>query len=505
DILREKLLNINLLIAKIEALNDLHPYFDDNPLSGSTTYSANSLLEEFIDELALITYPSDYDDNLQFVIKSDLKEIEFLLYQGLMLCPQPTTRTRIFDPPFYEPLFFKDVPKSKMLLPFSSKNEEKVFKPGIYTFKKASPPDSELVSSKVMEIVIPEVGKIDDDILLTIKDDILREKLLNINLLIAKIEALNNLHPYFDDNPLSGSTTYSANSLLEEFIDELALITYPSDYDDNLQFVIEFDLKEIEFLLYQGKGSSLKDLIDLTDLANLDDNFVDPIPEMFTNEHAPDYSSPSRFDVYEDDFLEVESVAENVYNDPFDSKGEKIKESKLLIDELDQFIPSFNSILRASTSLGNDLASKGTVNGSPTDVGRNCQENSGDDRLGNFGYNGKRWYADMRVEEMFHTGLLWSYYLPTASMSEPERCMEREVKWVNQATSTASSMRDYGVMDDDYKGPPVFDDDQYEEKLMPVYDTAIEDVIEEEENFFRKGGFDGEEDNIENVIVVANC
>nr|GEZ99505.1 hypothetical protein [Tanacetum cinerariifolium] len=31
----------------------------------------------------------------------------------------------------------------------------------------------------------------------------------------------------------------------------------------------------------------------------------------------------------------VESDAENVYDDPFDSKGEKIKESKLLIDKLD--------------------------------------------------------------------------------------------------------------------------------------------------------------------------
>nr|GEZ17420.1 hypothetical protein [Tanacetum cinerariifolium] len=46
-------------------------------------------------------------------------------------------------------------------------------------YVEASPPDSELVSSEVMEIVIPKVGGIDDDILLTIKDDILREKLLN--------------------------------------------------------------------------------------------------------------------------------------------------------------------------------------------------------------------------------------------------------------------------------------------------------------------------------------
>ncbi|GJU45115.1 hypothetical protein Tco_1202381 [Tanacetum coccineum] len=50
------------------------------------------------------------------------------------------------------------------------------------------------ISSKVMEIVIPEVGRIEDDILL-IKDDTLREKLLNVNRLVAKIKALK-------DNPV---------------------------------------------------------------------------------------------------------------------------------------------------------------------------------------------------------------------------------------------------------------------------------------------------------------
>nr|GEZ77304.1 reverse transcriptase domain-containing protein [Tanacetum cinerariifolium] len=149
------------------------------------------------------------------------------------------------------------------------------------------------------------------------------------------IDSFNDIHPHFDDNPLSGSTTYSSNSLLEEFTDELALITYPPDYDDNLLFDIESDLREIEFLLYQGKDSNLQDSIDQTDLANFDAYFVDPTPKMFNDEHALDYSSPLRFDVYDDDFLEVESDADNVYDDPFDSKWEKIKESELLIDELD--------------------------------------------------------------------------------------------------------------------------------------------------------------------------
>nr|GEZ48607.1 hypothetical protein [Tanacetum cinerariifolium] len=65
---------------------------------------------------------------------------------------------------------------------------------------------------------------------------------------------------------------------------------------------------------------------------------------MFTDEHTLDYSSPSKFDVYDADFLEVESDAKSVYDDPFDSKEEKIKESKLLIDELDlpcDCLPSF--------------------------------------------------------------------------------------------------------------------------------------------------------------------
>nr|GEX67390.1 reverse transcriptase domain-containing protein [Tanacetum cinerariifolium] len=81
--------------------------------------------------------------------------------------------------------------------------------------------------------------------------------------------------------------------------------------------------------------SILKDSIDQSNLANLNDNIVDSIPKMFTDEHALDYSSPLLFDEYDDDLFEVESDNENVYDDPFDSKGEKIKESKLLIDKLD--------------------------------------------------------------------------------------------------------------------------------------------------------------------------
>nr|GEX35361.1 reverse transcriptase domain-containing protein [Tanacetum cinerariifolium] len=76
---------------------------------------------------------------------------------------------------------------------------------------------------------------------------------------------------------------------------------------------------------------------------------------MFTEEHALDYSSPLLYDEYDDDLFKVESDTKYVYDDPFDSKGEKIKESKLLIDELD--LPSdFFPYLEYDSFLSKDFS-----------------------------------------------------------------------------------------------------------------------------------------------------
>nr|GEX52851.1 reverse transcriptase domain-containing protein [Tanacetum cinerariifolium] len=128
------------------------------------------------------------------------------------------------------------------------------------------------------------------------------------------------------------------NVLSEKLLD----LDSTKDLHPPLHFDVESDLKEIEFLLHHDIDSSLKDSIDQSNLANLANNFVDSMPEMFTDEHALNYSPPLIFDEYDNDFLEVESNTENVYDDPVDFKGEKIKESKLLIDELDlpcDFLP----------------------------------------------------------------------------------------------------------------------------------------------------------------------
>nr|GEY88349.1 reverse transcriptase domain-containing protein [Tanacetum cinerariifolium] len=150
-------------------------------------------------------------------------------------------------------------------------------------------------------------------------------------------------------NPLSGSTTSSSpDNLLEEFADELALITFPPGNND-LPFDIKFDLIEIEYLLNHDPtkemDSILKDSVDECNPEDPNNNLFDTILEMFTDEDTLDYSSPPLYDDVDDDLLELESNNDDVYDDPFDSKEDKIIESKLLIDELDasrlsDFLPS---------------------------------------------------------------------------------------------------------------------------------------------------------------------
>nr|GFB81497.1 reverse transcriptase domain-containing protein [Tanacetum cinerariifolium] len=91
-----------------------------------------------------------------------------------------------------------------------------------------------------------------------------------------------------------------------EFIDELALITFPPRNED-LPFDIESDLREIEYLLNHDPtkemDSILEDSINECNLADPNNNHVDTIPEMFTDEHTLDYSSPP---LYDDDLSDFE-------------------------------------------------------------------------------------------------------------------------------------------------------------------------------------------------------
>ncbi|GJT75624.1 reverse transcriptase domain-containing protein [Tanacetum coccineum] len=198
---------------------------------------------------------------------------------------------------------------------------------------------------------------------------------------LIKLDKTKDLPPYHDD-PLSGSTTSSSSLTtseisdysLEEFADELALIdSFPPGNDD---ITPEDVIKELECLLTQSL------------LANysLDNDLVNTISELFSDEHTLDYSSPPRYDDFNDDVVEIkshvyndpfdyssppiwddydddlfefktvnddtydklvetESVNDYTYDDPFDFKEEKIKESKLLINKLNELDPPRSSDL----------------------------------------------------------------------------------------------------------------------------------------------------------------
>ncbi|GJW26660.1 hypothetical protein Tco_0040471 [Tanacetum coccineum] len=95
----------------------------------------------------------------------------------------------------------------------------------------ASPPDSEIVSLEVVEIVIPEVRGIDDDILLTIKDDILLF-LYILNLFLEETNTFDNSSPEcktfcfdLEENSCGSTTTRSDYSLPD----------YESFYDDHIE------------------------------------------------------------------------------------------------------------------------------------------------------------------------------------------------------------------------------------------------------------------------------
>nr|GEX91354.1 hypothetical protein [Tanacetum cinerariifolium] len=161
---------------------------------------------------------------------------------------------------------------------------------------KASPPDFELFSSEVMEIVIPEVGGIDDDIPLTIKDDNLRHKLLNVNLLIVTIEALNvNPTPSSDCKIKSSSTSF--NSLLEE------TSTFHNSLPEFENFY--FDLGEIS----SGSTTTHSD-ISLPDYEafSFDDDHIKEINSGSTTTHSDIYLS--EYDSFIFDFANEEFVDE---------------------------------------------------------------------------------------------------------------------------------------------------------------------------------------------------
>nr|GFB16669.1 hypothetical protein [Tanacetum cinerariifolium] len=120
-----------------------------------------------------------------------------------------------------------------------------------------------------------------DDIPLTIKDDILRDKLLNVNLLIATIESLND-NPTPSSKCKTKSSSTSLNSLLEE------TSTFHNSFSEFENFY--FDLGEIS----SGSTTTHSDIF----LSEYDSFIFDLTHEEFVDELAHIISPPEYYRFY---------------------------------------------------------------------------------------------------------------------------------------------------------------------------------------------------------------
>nr|GFA20782.1 reverse transcriptase domain-containing protein [Tanacetum cinerariifolium] len=141
-------------------------------------------------------------------------------------------------------------------------------------------------------LTLPEVK---DDAFNLKGGNVLPKKLLDLD----STKDLNPLHH------VSTTSSSSPNQLLEEFTDELALITFPPRNDD-LPSDIESNLKEIEYMLHRDPikdiDSILKDLIDQSNLDDLNDNLVDSMLDI-------NFLLSSEYDSFlSEDFSEVNTL-----------------------------------------------------------------------------------------------------------------------------------------------------------------------------------------------------
>nr|GEW96290.1 hypothetical protein [Tanacetum cinerariifolium] len=264
-------------------------------------------------------------------------------------------------------------------------------------YVEASPLDSELVSSDVMEIVIPEVRGIDVDILLTIKDDILRENLLNVNHLFAKIKASNdNPIPFYDPiisgTPPNLTPSGESNFFLEvdAFLaveDEFTSSQFPKSYLDS-----EGDMLLLEAFLNDDHSSDFKTNSSSTSLNSLFDDQscsdedvlekivskplseeeiitmeslrtddsslpipskIDSLLDEFVGELTLLKSIPPRIDETDCDFEEDICLIEKLF-ESFSPSPILVKDSDSLIEEIDLFFyDDFEDIEYVEASLSN--------------------------------------------------------------------------------------------------------------------------------------------------------
>nr|GEZ31394.1 hypothetical protein [Tanacetum cinerariifolium] len=297
---KEKLLQLeqwaNLSTHSLKCLNSF--CYDDDDDDKNYTLAVTPVLSTEEPDNSL----SMGDEHLDTIpaMKSD----EFIKSSVENLIPIPSEPEGIlehmFDVPFHEnsPPFdvskdqFEDFSESND--EFSSIDDDSFFIDKI-NYVEASPPDFELVSSEVMEIVILEVGGIDDDIRLTIKDDILRETLLNV-----KIQALNdNSTPFYDPIASGTPSTLTPSGESDLFLEEGDILLLEAFLNDDHSF--DFKTK--------SSSTSLNSFLEETN------NFDNSLPK-FTTFLNVLFDAEYESDSSDDQSCSDEDVLEKIISKP---------------------------------------------------------------------------------------------------------------------------------------------------------------------------------------------
>nr|GEU67933.1 hypothetical protein [Tanacetum cinerariifolium] len=218
--------------------------------------------------------------------------------------------------------------------------------------------------------------------------------------------------------------------------------------------------------------SILEDSVDEGNLADPNNNLVDTIPKMFTDEHALDYSFPPLYDDYDDDLFELESNTNDVYDDPFDSKEDKIKESKLLINELEpprssDFLPSpeYDSFLFEDSSEVDALPSTDNED-KVFNLGILTVQATPDKNVKNISIS----HASLILEDFnpplsdcelpFHKEVPWSETLPSFSSENKEKVFKPRIL-------TSKGVHTSLLLELSYRGPKAF-------KVIKILESPME-------------------------------
>nr|GEZ04849.1 hypothetical protein [Tanacetum cinerariifolium] len=270
----------------------------DNIISGLLPCSANIPNEPVLSTEEPDNSLSMGDEHLDTIPATKSDEVIKSSVENLIPIPSESEciPDHMCDVPFHDNSPPLDVSQDQ-LKDFSESNDEfSSINDDSFSFDKidyveASPLDSELVRSEVMEIVIPEVGGIDDDIL--------REKLLNVNHLFAKIEASNdNLIPFYD--PIISGTP---------------LTLTPSGESD---FFLEGKILLLEAFLNDDHSSDFKTKSSSTSLNSLlekTNNFDNSLPEFTTFSNVL-YDAEYESDSSDDQSCSDEDVLEKIISKP---------------------------------------------------------------------------------------------------------------------------------------------------------------------------------------------